>query len=292
MSHWNHRVIKHVRTSVIDKIEETETWFSVHEVYYDDAGHPNGYTEDAVEPFGETLLELADDLDRFQVALSKPVLVHEDFFPREGSSHPRDIEPEAVEENRFAENEAWSDALMEIDRLDAKEPDIWDASKPLPPGRHAHHGQNGPYLCHGTCSLGYGSATWPYLGESFRPDYSVAETKFGPSADPRPEEEYAAGTYNGPSSEGLWQALDRASVSANQEVVAEPVASLGFVITQPEAAVEPARVSSPVYKVFSMPCQFCNGRVLPREEWSTGTWCCDAQWRSQCDEAGKLGECL
>lgn len=245
MSHWNHRVIKHTRTSVIDKIEETETWFSIHEVYYDDAGQPNGYTQEPVEPFGETLLELADDLDRFQVALSKPVLVHEDFFPREGSLHARDIEPDAIESVRIAENEAWSNALMEIDRLN-------------------------------------------------------------PSAEPRPEELYnslEAGALIRPSPEALYAGLGRATISSKPEPGAEPIASLGFVIKQPNA-IEPAIMcGAPVFKSFSKPrdlheevaqiepgitkpCPFCQGRVLPREEWATGTWCCDAQWRIRCDQAG------
>jgi len=81
MSHWNHRVIKHTKTITIDGEPETETKFSIHEVLYDENGNLNGYTEDALEPYGETLLELADDLARFQEALSKPVLVHEDFEP-------------------------------------------------------------------------------------------------------------------------------------------------------------------------------------------------------------------
>lgn len=27
------------------------------------------------------------------------------------------------------------------------------------------------------------------------------------------------------------------------------------------------------------PCPFCQGRVLPPEEWATGTWCCADQRR-------------
>lgn len=211
MSYWNHRVIKHTKTSVIDKVKETETWFSIHEVFYDDAGHPNGYTEDAVEPFGESLLELADELNRFQSALSKPVLVHEDFFPKTGSLHPRDIEPEAIEDVRLVSQ------------------DVENAA---------------------------------------------------------------------------WMALESATVVPDKEDAQEPIPSLGFVIKQPDASVEEAPAimcGSPVFKSFSKPvdqhevlaqdepgitkpCPFCQGRVLPREEWSTGTWCCDAQYQLRLDQ--------
>jgi len=106
MSYWNHRVVRHTDKTIIDGVEETETWHAIHEVYYDDDGHPNGYTENEVGPIGETLLDLSRDIQRFAEALSKPVLVHEDFFPTPASVHARDVEPDAVETTRIALSEA------------------------------------------------------------------------------------------------------------------------------------------------------------------------------------------
>ncbi len=47
--------------------------FGIYEVYYTN-GEPTGWTQDRMEPHGETLDELKEDLKWFQAALTKPVL--------------------------------------------------------------------------------------------------------------------------------------------------------------------------------------------------------------------------
>lgn len=43
---WNYRILRHR--------DKGHTWFSVHEVYYDDKNRAWGYTQDAVAAKGET----------------------------------------------------------------------------------------------------------------------------------------------------------------------------------------------------------------------------------------------
>jgi hypothetical protein len=49
-------------------------WFAIYEVYDDDNGRPEARTEEPAHPAGETLEELADDLQAYQEALQQPVL--------------------------------------------------------------------------------------------------------------------------------------------------------------------------------------------------------------------------
>jgi len=67
--HWNHRVIRKPQDD-----EDAPYTFEIHEVFYDDDGYPDGYTENAVAPFGESISELKQDLEWFMRALDKPVL--------------------------------------------------------------------------------------------------------------------------------------------------------------------------------------------------------------------------
>ena len=68
MSYWNYRVIrKHHRES------ETDT-YQIHEVYYHKDGTIEGWTESAVQPFGETPGELREDIRFFMKAFQKPIL--------------------------------------------------------------------------------------------------------------------------------------------------------------------------------------------------------------------------
>jgi len=69
---WNYRIIKH-----IDK--DGDEYFAIHEVYYDEAGNPNGVTEDEVGIHGTNMEELKDDLKYHRNAFRKPVLNYEDF---------------------------------------------------------------------------------------------------------------------------------------------------------------------------------------------------------------------
>ena len=67
MSYWNHRVIHSYH-------EKTDSHtYQIHEVYYDDKGTIEGWTS-AVEPFGETLFELREDIRYLMKAFQKPIL--------------------------------------------------------------------------------------------------------------------------------------------------------------------------------------------------------------------------
>ena len=67
---WNYRVVR--------RIVGGEVTFGIHEVYYD-GDRPKTTTECPIDPYGETLEELKDDLDRMREALDKPVLNYEVF---------------------------------------------------------------------------------------------------------------------------------------------------------------------------------------------------------------------
>ena len=78
-SHWNYRVIR--KTHDFESLTNPgEKWvqFGIHEVYYRN-GEPSMCSVDAMEPHGETLDELLEDMKHFQSALDKPVLNYEDF---------------------------------------------------------------------------------------------------------------------------------------------------------------------------------------------------------------------
>jgi hypothetical protein len=65
---WDYRVFR-----------EENGDYIVREVFYDDDGSILGCTEDAVEPFGRSLEELAEDLESFKAALALPVLTLADI---------------------------------------------------------------------------------------------------------------------------------------------------------------------------------------------------------------------
>ena len=71
---WNHRV-------TVEVIGGVENW-AIREVYYDVAGPGNiGWTQDAVTPFGETEVELLNDINRFIAAFDQPPLYIDQPFP-------------------------------------------------------------------------------------------------------------------------------------------------------------------------------------------------------------------
>lgn len=71
MSHWNYRVIEKYH-------KETDTnTYHIHEVYYSDDGIIESWSESAVEPMGETVDELREDIRFFIKAFQKPVLKEE-----------------------------------------------------------------------------------------------------------------------------------------------------------------------------------------------------------------------
>ncbi|TAL43904.1 MAG: hypothetical protein EPN89_14955 [Methylovulum sp.] len=68
MSTWNYRVIR--------KQHETgeSVSFQIHEVYYDESGAIKGWTEKPVQPSGESIGELREDIGYFLTAFRKDVL--------------------------------------------------------------------------------------------------------------------------------------------------------------------------------------------------------------------------
>ena len=67
MSHWNHRLIRRGGPG-------EDPWYRIHEVYYDDSGKISGWTIDPVEPFGETVEEIRQELEAMLRACGEPVL--------------------------------------------------------------------------------------------------------------------------------------------------------------------------------------------------------------------------
>lgn len=64
---WNHRIIKK-----LDSL--ANVYYEIHEVYYDNRGNPDGWTEDPVTPYGTNLEDLHADLAYLLNALDKPVM--------------------------------------------------------------------------------------------------------------------------------------------------------------------------------------------------------------------------
>jgi len=77
---WNVRAMQHEKNG--------ETWVSLHEVYYSEAGKLTGFTVDPVIAIGSDEKELRWYVERMLEALDKPVLVPEDFSTllKEGKS--------------------------------------------------------------------------------------------------------------------------------------------------------------------------------------------------------------
>ena len=71
MTTWNHRVIR--------KDGSSETWYELHECFYDNKGDaiPTSWTVDAIAPVGETPESLILCLERMIEAVRKPILVIE-----------------------------------------------------------------------------------------------------------------------------------------------------------------------------------------------------------------------
>jgi hypothetical protein len=67
---WNYRVIRREPAHV-----DSEPTFSIHEVFYTEAGVVDGWTSDPVWPMGETADELREELWRMLGATTKPIMV-------------------------------------------------------------------------------------------------------------------------------------------------------------------------------------------------------------------------
>lgn len=68
---WNYRVVK--------KTQNGETTYGIHECYYDENGNPSSITVEPMDPHGESIEELRDDLELMSLALTRPVLNFDDY---------------------------------------------------------------------------------------------------------------------------------------------------------------------------------------------------------------------
>lgn len=71
MSHWNHRVIKHVYDTPDG---DQAVWYNIHEVYYNEDGTIWAHTENPTAGHGETIEELRESLERMLKCLEFPIL--------------------------------------------------------------------------------------------------------------------------------------------------------------------------------------------------------------------------
>lgn len=67
---WENRVVK-----TIEKIKGVEhVFYSIHEVYYDDNGIINGWTEEAVRVGGDSIDDIRHTLFLMKKSLERPIL--------------------------------------------------------------------------------------------------------------------------------------------------------------------------------------------------------------------------
>jgi hypothetical protein len=66
MSSWNYRMTR--------RVVDGEPIFEVREVYYDDKGEINGWTENPASPAGDTKLELMDAISRMSSCIGSAVV--------------------------------------------------------------------------------------------------------------------------------------------------------------------------------------------------------------------------
>lgn len=76
---WNHRVIRRNNSPSRDP----EWTYQIHEVYYNDDGSIESWTENPVAPMGENPIELQSEIRYFSEALNKPVLEEVEFNGKE-----------------------------------------------------------------------------------------------------------------------------------------------------------------------------------------------------------------
>jgi hypothetical protein len=86
MGTWQYRVMRRAEW----KGKPHPEWFGIYEVHYDDEGAVTGWTEEEVEPSGDTLEELSRDLEYMRRALEMPVLEwSDDLVGRKDIAGPR-----------------------------------------------------------------------------------------------------------------------------------------------------------------------------------------------------------
>ena len=88
---WNYRVVR-------TKEKEYDS-YQLYEVYYDDDGKIEGMTENAMQPYGESVEELESDLVFMMQALKQPVLDMKEL------------------EKQFKENPPWAEIVAGIEAI-------------------------------------------------------------------------------------------------------------------------------------------------------------------------------
>ncbi|MEZ4708191.1 MAG: hypothetical protein R3A44_13350 [Caldilineaceae bacterium] len=77
--------------------------YVIREVFYNEDDKILGCTEDAVEPFGQTLEELAEQIAWFQAALKMPVLTLADIPDKKLGNRPRNRKTNLSQSQLMAE---------------------------------------------------------------------------------------------------------------------------------------------------------------------------------------------
>lgn len=78
MAHWNHRLMLHEH--------EHGSVLKIHEIYYNDLGIPDSYTENGIGPqvdLDEGIEGINWILDKMKECLKLPILYYGDKFPEE-----------------------------------------------------------------------------------------------------------------------------------------------------------------------------------------------------------------
>ena len=72
---WNYRVLAHE--------EEGEIFLAIHEVYYNEKGKPERYSQECAIVIGSDIKDLKWQLNKMLLYLDKPILLAGENFPKE-----------------------------------------------------------------------------------------------------------------------------------------------------------------------------------------------------------------
>jgi hypothetical protein len=115
---WNYRVVrrKHVWQDPQSQKERITYSYGIHEAYYDHDGHVGMITQDAIEPYGETIEELRHVWVMMAEAFGQPLLDYENIpEPGYDGDHERlacEAETERIEEDED-DNDVWKPMTAE-----------------------------------------------------------------------------------------------------------------------------------------------------------------------------------
>jgi hypothetical protein len=104
---WNYRVVrrKHLWRDPQTQQEHVTYSYGIHEAYYDHSGHVGMITQDAIEPYGETIEELRHVWVMMAEAFGQPLLDDENI-PEPGYDGTYKTLAGEAEEERITEEEA------------------------------------------------------------------------------------------------------------------------------------------------------------------------------------------